>query len=125
MGVKNNSLFHAKLGSNGCPAFNATPEGGQGRSARLRDLGLLLPSKVDSDFWSKDAVEVGYVTVRPQSLLMVTEKKKAYALGEMLVKNQNFCLHEGWTDHYGFKSDGIVGEGGAGMVARQAVFADS
>ena len=86
---------------------------------------MLFASKVDSDFWSKDAVEVGYVTVMPQPLLMVTEKKRAYALGEMLVINQNFCFNEGWADHYGFKSDGIVAEGCVGMVARQAVFVDS
>ena len=58
-------------------------------------------------------------------MVMVTEKKRAYALGEMLVINQNFCLNEEWTDHYGFKSDGIVAEGWVEIVARQAVFVDS
>ena len=56
---------------------------------------------------------------------MATEKKKAYALGEMLVICQNFCLDEDEIDHYGFKSDGMVAEGCVEMVARQAVFVDS
>ena len=35
--LKNNSRFHANIGLNGSPGFSVTLEGGQGRSARLKD----------------------------------------------------------------------------------------
>lgn len=91
--LKNNSLFHAKVGWNGCPGCKVTFEGGQGRSARLKDWATPLLS-VMSEPGSKDAIEVGDVKVRPQSLLMVTEKNRAYALGDMLGFNQKFVLAE-------------------------------
>ena len=39
---------------------------------------------VDNDSGSKDAIEVGDIWVKPHSLLTVTEKNRAYALGYML-----------------------------------------
>lgn len=81
--MKNNSLFHAKVGWNGCPGCKATFEGGQGRSARSKDWAMPLFSVI-SELGSKDAIEVGDVEVKPHSLLMVTEKNRAYALGYML-----------------------------------------
>lgn len=81
--LKNNSSFHAKDGLYGCPGCKVTLGGGHGRSARFKDCGPSVPN-VDNEHWSKEAVEVGYVEVRPQALLMVTEKNRAYALGDML-----------------------------------------
>lgn len=41
-------------------------------------------SNVDNESGSKDAIEVGDIMVRPQSLTTVTEKNRAYTLGYML-----------------------------------------
>ena len=65
-----------------------TLAGGQGRSARLKERVVPPMSNVDSRLGSTDNVEVGCVVkIAPQPLLMVTEKKKRYALGDMLEIN--------------------------------------
>lgn len=62
-----------------------TLAGGQGRSARLKERVVPPRSIVDSWLGSRDNVEVGCVVkIAPQPLLMVTEKNKMYALGDML-----------------------------------------
>lgn len=54
----------------------------------MKDCGVPLLSNVDSWFGAKDAVEVACIAkIEPQPLLMVMEKNKAYALGDMLVIN--------------------------------------
>lgn len=55
---------------------------------------------------------------------MVTEKNRAYALGDMLGMNQTKVRAEAEQETYGLSPGGIVGEGGLGIVARQAVFVE-
>ena len=84
---------HENKGWNDFPGSNITLDGGQGRSPRLKDCGVPLLSNVDSWFGAKDAVEVACIAkIEPQPLLMVMEKNKAYALGDMLVINQHIGL---------------------------------
>ena len=77
--------------------------GGQGRSARLKERGVPPMSKVDSRLGSRDSVEVGCVVkIEPQPLLMVTEKNKTYALGDILEMNQNIDRKKVARRDYGF-----------------------
>lgn len=82
-------------------------------------------SNVDSRLGSKDKVEVGCVVKIEPQIPMVTEKNRAYALGQMLEINQNLDLTKGKRKCYGSSPTGIVGEGWIGIVARQAVFVGS
>ena len=82
------SYCHENQGLNGCPGCKTTLDGGQGRSARSKDRGVPCPSNVDSWLGAKDAVDVACVArIEPQSLLMVTEKNRTYALGNTLQVN--------------------------------------